>query len=44
VVEVGAKADLLLVEGEPWKDVGVLRNVVGVWRDGRAALLKVDSE
>ncbi|KAM7189887.1 putative amidohydrolase protein [Rhypophila sp. PSN 637] len=37
VIEVGAKADLLLVGGQPWDDVGALRNVVGVWREGRAS-------
>ncbi|MBL8937422.1 MAG: amidohydrolase family protein [Archangium sp.] len=35
VIEPGARADLLLVEGDPLDDVTALEHVVGVWRSGR---------
>lgn len=34
VIEVGRKADLLLVEGNPMDDIGELLNIRGIWRDG----------
>lgn len=34
VVRPGAKADLLLVEGDPTTDVRLSRKIVGVWKDG----------
>ena len=34
-IGVGAPADLVLVDGDPLSDVGALRNVVAVFRDGR---------
>lgn len=33
-VEVGRRADLLLVRGDPTHNIEDLRNVVGVWKDG----------
>lgn len=38
VIEPGAKADLLLVEGDPLDDLTALERVVGVWRAGRAVV------
>lgn len=35
VVRIGARADLLLVAGNPLRDLGVLRNAVGVMTAGR---------
>jgi imidazolonepropionase-like amidohydrolase len=36
IVAVGKRADLLLVEGDPTKDVGALENVIEVYKDGVA--------
>ncbi|KAK8017823.1 hypothetical protein PG993_014149 [Apiospora rasikravindrae] len=33
-IAVGKKADLVLVRGDPTKDIGVTTNIVGVWRNG----------
>lgn len=38
VIEAGARADLLLVEGDPLEDLTALEHIVGVWRDGRAVV------
>lgn len=38
VIEPGAKADLLLVEGDPLEDLTALERVVGVWRAGRSVV------
>ena len=38
VIEAGARADLLLVEGDPLEDLTALERIVGVWRDGRAVV------
>lgn len=35
VIEPGARADLLLVEGDPLEDIAALEHLVGVWRAGR---------
>ena len=34
VIEPGRKADLVLVKGDPLKDMDDLLNLKGVWRDG----------
>lgn len=34
VIEPGRRADLLLVEGDPTKDIGTTRNILGVWIKG----------
>ena len=34
-IEVGKRADLILVRGNPLKDVAVIRNPLGVMADGR---------
>ena len=34
-VEVGAWADLILVNGDPTKDIQATRNIAGVWQRGR---------
>jgi len=34
VIEPGARADLLLVEGDPLQDINALEHIVGVWRAG----------
>lgn len=34
-VEVGAWADLVLVDGDPTKDIQATRNIAGVWQRGR---------
>jgi imidazolonepropionase-like amidohydrolase len=39
-IVVGAKADLLLVKGDPIDDIMATRNIVGVWKDG----VRVDRE
>ncbi|MFZ6688301.1 CIA30 family protein [Undibacterium sp. SXout11W] len=31
----GYKADLLMVEGDPGKDINATRNIVSIWKDGR---------
>ncbi len=31
----GYKADLLMVEGDPAKDINATRNIVNIWKDGR---------
>jgi imidazolonepropionase-like amidohydrolase len=31
----GLKADMILVEGNPLKDIGDTLNLRGVWRDGK---------
>jgi imidazolonepropionase-like amidohydrolase len=31
----GRRADLLVVAGDPSRDLSAIRSVVGVWRDGR---------
>jgi len=36
-VEAGRRADLLLVNGDPTKDIEDIYNVVGVWKAGQAA-------
>jgi hypothetical protein len=33
-IESGRRADLLLVKGDPTKDVRPTRNIVGVWKAG----------
>lgn len=38
VIRAGARADLLLVEGDPLEDLTALERIVGVWRDGRAVV------
>jgi imidazolonepropionase-like amidohydrolase len=35
-IEVGQRADLLLVDGDPLADVSATEKIVGVWQDGRA--------
>jgi imidazolonepropionase-like amidohydrolase len=39
-IEEGARADLLLVKGNPVEDVMATRNIIGVWKDG----VRVDRE
>jgi len=34
-IEVGAWADLVLVDGDPTKDIQATRNITGVWQRGR---------
>ncbi|HVE82894.1 MAG TPA: amidohydrolase family protein [Myxococcales bacterium] len=34
-IEVGAWADLVLVEGDPTRDIQATRNIAGVWQRGR---------
>ncbi|MFV8819276.1 CIA30 family protein [Haliea sp. E17] len=34
-IEVGKAADLVLVDGEPWKEIGAVRNTVYTFVDGR---------
>jgi len=34
VIREGARADLLLVEGDPLDDIDATRDIVGVWREG----------
>lgn len=35
-IAVGKRADLLLVEGDPTRDIRAARAIVGVWKNGRA--------
>ena len=35
-IEAGRRADLLLVKGDPSKDITATRNIVGVWKAGQA--------
>ena len=35
-IRVGLRADLLLVEGDPTRDVTATRAIVGVWKRGKA--------
>lgn len=35
VIAPGAYADLLLVRGDPTRDISAIRNVVAVWQAGR---------
>jgi imidazolonepropionase-like amidohydrolase len=35
VIEVGAWADLVLVEGDPTKNIEATKDIVGVWQRGR---------
>lgn len=39
-IEVGRRADLLLVSGDPSKDIRATRDIVGVWKEG----LKIDRD
>ncbi len=41
VVEVGADADLLLVDGDPLADIRATENIVAVWHGGREVLRQV---
>jgi imidazolonepropionase-like amidohydrolase len=49
VIEVGARADLLLVDGDPSRDIRATRGIAGVWKQGvrfdhaarRAALISI---
>ncbi|QSX32577.1 CIA30 family protein [Shewanella avicenniae] len=34
-IEVGKRADLLLIEGKPWKQISDIRNLKAVWVDGK---------
>lgn len=34
-IQTGRRADLLLIEGDPSKDIRATRNIVGVWVAGR---------
>ena len=34
-IEAGRRADLLLVQGDPTKDIRATRDIVGVWIGGR---------
>ena len=33
-IAVGRRADLLLVRGDPTKDITASRNIIGVWKNG----------
>jgi imidazolonepropionase-like amidohydrolase len=33
-IKVSSRADLLLVKGDPTKDIAATRNIVGIWKDG----------
>jgi imidazolonepropionase-like amidohydrolase len=35
-IEAGRRADLLLIEGDPSRDIRATRSIVGVWKEGRA--------
>jgi imidazolonepropionase-like amidohydrolase len=36
-IDTGCKADLLLVEGDPTRDITATRRIVEVWKDGQSA-------
>lgn len=38
-IEVGKRADLVLVEGDPTKDISACRNIKKVWVKGVEAIL-----
>ncbi len=42
-IEVGARADLLLVEGDPLADIAATERIVGVWQDGRGIQRQANS-
>jgi imidazolonepropionase-like amidohydrolase len=35
-IETGRRADLLLIDGDPSRDIRATRSIVGVWKQGRA--------
>jgi len=41
VIKIGNRADLVLVEGDPLKDISIIRNIKQVWVFGNAVINKV---